>query len=329
MMGWLSRNDWRCLNGWAKDDLCGEYTYVGARGSSVIDYVVVSDNIWESIDEFKVGDMTGSDHFPLECVFEGVTVKRYTSARKEVSCWSERGIQRHRENLGKVRFGEVVSIEQLMECVWKAVCKKERRDGAKPGWFDAECMIAKSGLREAVSRFRLSQIDKVQLLDEQGRYERTVDRKKNEWEEREIEKIRGIKVESEVWDLVKRVKGPRKNGAVGITMSEITMSEWEKYFRELLDGVNVEGNQVRGREVNVRPDEDGVSIELVREVESEAWMWATDECIRVLAGFLDEIWRGTREWPESWKYGVIVPVYKKGSREDVKSYRGVSDEYML
>ncbi|KAK9739193.1 hypothetical protein QE152_g9196 [Popillia japonica] len=63
------------------------------------------------------------------------------------------------------------------------------------------------------------------------------------------------------------------------------------------------------------PDEDGVSIELVREViaslkkgkacgvdqvESEAWMWATDECIRVLAGFLDEIWRGTREWPESW-----------------------------
>ncbi|KAK9739256.1 hypothetical protein QE152_g9160 [Popillia japonica] len=57
------------------------------------------------------------------------------------------------------------------------------------------------------------------------------------------------------------------------------------------------------------PDEDGVSIELVRvviaslkkgkacgidQVESEAWMWATDECIRVLAGFLDEIWRGTR-----------------------------------
>ncbi|KAK9739257.1 hypothetical protein QE152_g9161 [Popillia japonica] len=218
-----------------------------------------------------------------------------------------------------------------MECVRKAVCKKERRDGVKPGWFDAECMIAKRGLREAMSRFRLSQIDRMQLLQEQGRYERTVDRKKkeamsrfrlsqidrmqllqeqgryertvdrkkNEWEEREIEKTRGIKVESEVWDLVKRVKGPRRNGAVGITMSE-----WEKYFRELLDGVNVEGNQVREREVNVMPDEDGVSIELVRvviaslkkgkacgidQVESEAWMWATDECIRVLAGFLDEI----------------------------------------
>ncbi|KAK9674880.1 hypothetical protein QE152_g40789 [Popillia japonica] len=171
MIGWLRRNDWRCLNGWAKDDWGGEYTYVGARGSSVIDYVVV-------------------------------------------------------------RFGEVVSIDQLMECVRKAVCKKERRDGVKPGWFDAECVVAKRGLREAVSRFRLSQIDRMQLLEEQGRYERTVDRKKNEWEEREIEKIRGIKVESEVWDIVKRVKGSRRNGAVGITMSE-----WEKYFRELLDGV--------------------------------------------------------------------------------------------
>ncbi|KAK9731724.1 hypothetical protein QE152_g13436 [Popillia japonica] len=166
MMGWLSRNDWRCLNGCAKDDLCDEYTYVGARVSSVIDYVVVSDNVWERVDEFKVGDMSGSDHFPLECVFEGVAVKRYTSARKKVSCSSERGIQRYRENLGKVRFGEVVSIEQLLECVRKSVCKKERRDEVKPGWFDAECMIAKRGLREVVSRFRLSQIDRMQLLEE-------------------------------------------------------------------------------------------------------------------------------------------------------------------
>ncbi|KAK9758997.1 hypothetical protein QE152_g333 [Popillia japonica] len=106
------------------------------------------------------------------------------------------------------------------------------------------------------------------------------------------------------------------------------------FFRELLDGVNVEGNQVRGREVNEMRDEDGVSIELVREViaslkkgkacgvdqveseawlwatdeyimvlaacgvdqvESEAWLWATDEYIMVLAGFLDETWRGARE----------------------------------
>ncbi|KAK9719467.1 hypothetical protein QE152_g22643 [Popillia japonica] len=115
------------------------------------------------------------------------------------------------------------------------------------------------------------------------------------------------------------------------------MSECQKYFRELLDGVNVEGNQVRGREVTDMPDEDGVSMELVREViallkkacgvdqvESEAWLWGTDECIMVLAGFLDEIWRGAREWPESWKYGVIVWEYKKGSREDVKSYRSVT-----
>ncbi|KAK9686611.1 hypothetical protein QE152_g37060 [Popillia japonica] len=205
----------------------------GAKGCSVIDYVVVGDNVWARVDEFKVRDMSGSDHFPLECVFEGVTV----FLRKEVSCEV-----RYRENLGTVRFGEVVSIEQLLECVRKAVCKKERRDGVKTRWFDAECMIAKRGLREVVSRCRLSQISRMQLLQEQGRYERTVDRKKNEWEEREkeqgryertvdrkkneweereIEKIRGIIAESEQWDLVKRVKGPRRNGAVGIRVKRV------------------------------------------------------------------------------------------------------------
>ncbi|KAK9739254.1 hypothetical protein QE152_g9162 [Popillia japonica] len=148
MMGWLRRNDWRCLNGWAKDDLCGEYTYVGARkddlcgeytyvgarGSLVIDYVVVGDNVWESVDEFKVEDMTGSDHFPLECVCEGVTVKRYTSARKEVSCWSERGIQRYRENLGKVRFGEVVSIHRPANGVCEESSMQEREERRGETW---------------------------------------------------------------------------------------------------------------------------------------------------------------------------------------------------
>jgi len=35
----------------------------------------------------------------------------------------------------------------------------------------------------------------------------------------------------------------------------------------------------------------------------------------------NEVWEGGR-WPEKWEEGMIVPVIKKGQREEVRDYRG-------
>lgn len=40
----------------------GEYTYVGARDSSVIDYGIVSEEIIEKIRNFRIGEKVNSDH---------------------------------------------------------------------------------------------------------------------------------------------------------------------------------------------------------------------------------------------------------------------------
>lgn len=40
-------------------------SYVGARGSSVIDYVIGNENCNEIVKEFKVGERVDSDHLPL------------------------------------------------------------------------------------------------------------------------------------------------------------------------------------------------------------------------------------------------------------------------
>jgi len=44
----------------------GKFIYVGTRGSTVIDYAVVSEGINIRIKNFKIGERVDSDHLPLE-----------------------------------------------------------------------------------------------------------------------------------------------------------------------------------------------------------------------------------------------------------------------
>lgn len=66
MWNMIAEKGWILLNGWDKGNACGEYTYVGARGSSVIDYVIVKAKGMEDVSMFKVGLGIESDHAPLE-----------------------------------------------------------------------------------------------------------------------------------------------------------------------------------------------------------------------------------------------------------------------
>lgn len=53
------------MNGTSEGDREGEYTYVGARGNSVIDYVFVNEVGYNIVNNFKVGERVESDHMPL------------------------------------------------------------------------------------------------------------------------------------------------------------------------------------------------------------------------------------------------------------------------
>lgn len=55
----------RILNRASEGDSEGEYTYVGARGSSVIDYIFVNEVGYNIVNSFKVSERVESDHMPL------------------------------------------------------------------------------------------------------------------------------------------------------------------------------------------------------------------------------------------------------------------------
>lgn len=60
---------WCLANGTKQEDEGGEFTYVGARGTSVIDYLLVNTEGWELLEEFKVESRIESDHMPLVSVW--------------------------------------------------------------------------------------------------------------------------------------------------------------------------------------------------------------------------------------------------------------------
>ena len=61
----VENNGWNFLNGTTRGDLEEEFTYIGARGNSVIDYVCVNENRWVVLIDFIIGDKIDSDHMPL------------------------------------------------------------------------------------------------------------------------------------------------------------------------------------------------------------------------------------------------------------------------
>ena len=63
------------------------------------------------------------------------------------------------------------------------------------------------------------------------------------------------------------------------------------------------------------PGVDGVRISYIREAEGEVW----ERCVELVRRMFEE---PAEQWDESLKVGGMVPLFKKGDREDRNNYRG-------
>jgi predicted DNA-binding WGR domain protein len=42
-----------------------EWTYIGSRGETVIDYGIVNEEAWERVEEFRIGERVESEHLEI------------------------------------------------------------------------------------------------------------------------------------------------------------------------------------------------------------------------------------------------------------------------
>lgn len=64
----IKERKWDILNGNINGDEKGEVTYIGARGTSVIDYAITSTETRGKIDRMVIENKTESDHLPI-CIY--------------------------------------------------------------------------------------------------------------------------------------------------------------------------------------------------------------------------------------------------------------------
>lgn len=68
-------------NGRVNGDLHGQWTYVSSLGSSVIDYIILSQELFQHVDKMNVGEECLSYHFPME-----LSIISNGNVRKNLDC---------------------------------------------------------------------------------------------------------------------------------------------------------------------------------------------------------------------------------------------------
>lgn len=58
-------------------------------------------------------------------------------------------------------------------------------------------------------------------------------------------------------------------------------------------------------------------------LENETWRYGGKNVIRRLKDIINKVWQGER-LPESWKEGAIAPIYKKGDKDTISNYKGIT-----
>jgi hypothetical protein len=71
LMEWIEENGWEVLNGSKQVDKEEKWTYVGSRGETVIDYAIVNEKAWKTVEKFTIAERVELDHLPLEIIIEG------------------------------------------------------------------------------------------------------------------------------------------------------------------------------------------------------------------------------------------------------------------
>ena len=260
------------LNGRTMGDLNGMFTCYKHNGCSTVDYSIVSKHLFESVQYFKVHNLTYlSDHCPIGfSILAHTDLQSYTNT-KDIKCnpypsrflWNDDAKSEFQSSLElpcmrkKIReFNEtcknttacdniVTEFENLIHTAangslktYTPKTKKKRKCTKKLPWFDKSCNSVRKELKSALNlltRYPLNPIIRGQCFTLKKRnYKKLVKNKKAEFKRNQLNKLENLesKDSKQFWGLLKEITGKNSIKQVGST---ITASQWFDYFKKLND----------------------------------------------------------------------------------------------
>ena len=236
------------LNGCSVSDDAGEFTYLGARGSSVIDICGVSVNILDEVLDFEVLPQVYSDHMPIVLTFKGdIQGEDYMPlSLLPRLVWTNAGKKVYNDKLKDLLSGysHAADIDSKESFITDCIRKAAGRSGApvnnrdfpkfvsKKPWFDRDCLSMRCKSFAFLKSFRSngSDIIKQFYLVVNRQYKQLCESKAREFQRDVGRRLAEVTNPKEYWAIVATFKSK------GILVdTHIEGSVWFEHFRSLLN----------------------------------------------------------------------------------------------
>ncbi|UYV81851.1 hypothetical protein LAZ67_20002691, partial [Cordylochernes scorpioides] len=346
----LDNNTLTILNGRTRGDRSGNYTYISARGSSVVDYCIVSHGLLGYVHDLYIEGLPHSDHLPLiikmDMRWGPKQVSNPTSRVKKKYIWFPERATLFVEDLGGAYGFWNNSIENIMNNMVNQIKSAMVQNGmqietkannlmSKP-WFDHECYIAKKIMKATLTKYIKSNrdLDRLEYVKTRNNYTSILNNKKKKYFCEIQEKLNNTYDSSEFWKTIARFR--KRN----YTQGNISISDWQQFYNKLLDTESIPDYEpVTMTFLNtdneltkcITLNEISKEISRIRHGKATGFDDIMNEAIKALPkdylislkDIFNRILR-TSEFPTTWLKSVIQPIFKNGDPDDPSNYRGIA-----
>lgn len=341
------------MNGRIKGDEKGKLTYIGTRGNSVIDYLIVKEQEEIPIKEMRVHRREESDHLPLILKTDWNSKRLETRKIEDRWRWKEEMKEEFQEYIrnqwestqGATTQDKLTAINEIIEKAAEHTGMKRKGKGKRKDWYDAECKELRRKVRADLARFRntTNEINKKRYSDSRRILKILIKKKKEERDKENWEEVESSKDTREFWKAIRKYRPGRHQ-----TNENIKNEEWISHFKGLLEGETESEPQVNAKEASVEEVEEDTNneedlnadiseTEVRREIRkmknckapgedriiNEFYKNLPKEAETELANTINNLWRAG-ELGANWNKGQIFPIFKAGNEKDTQNYRGIS-----
>uniref|UniRef100_T1IXY8 Endonuclease/exonuclease/phosphatase domain-containing protein n=1 Tax=Strigamia maritima TaxID=126957 RepID=T1IXY8_STRMM len=287
----------KILNDLTNGDWEGKVTSINARGSAVVDYIIVNDH--EMIDRMEIHERIESDHLPIQVLLNRsyFPLERGLMMKTKRNRWNwkkDKGFDAAFDQCLQIKLaalnGSLDSVDTLVNSVnYSFNTTAEEMD----------CREEKQETRKALKKVRKSRSDKDRrdYVNKKTRLKKLYQQKKKR--EEQISKKRA-------------------------QLNNISPEQWNEYFCELLDGSEafVDTPVEEGLTDLISRDDDRLdqcfSLEKFQRTLSRLKRGKApgkdsilNKSTLLLLDVVNRIWLSD-SWPDAWRDGLITPIHKAG-----------------
>ena len=352
------------LNGICQGDPLGCYTYISPFGCSVIDYFLMSCDLFAVVFNgcvLNVIERIESSHMPVTLTVKFPNVNTYRVINDvdkqfvEKFVWDPTKSDDYKDTLNsdstQLLLEEAIhlidtnidlALDKFIEVIkMSAVAMKKRvclnREKKDHVWFDHECKEFRRKVRRALRRYRrtLHSEDRFNFCKTRREYKNLLHVKKKQFNKSMIEKLlNSIDSQKDFWDTIHKILPKRKH----IT-NNITTEAWFQHFKSLLeketlcDETNVfdiddEDNNEYNRPISVEEVQLAVrKLKLKKAAGPDGLAGEFFKGFEIIIPFFVKFFNVLFDkgvYPEKWTESIILPLFKKGDVNAPGNYRGIS-----